>query len=142
MRSFGIGGCCVLLALLLSGLSCTSCFVRNPRVPVDHPVTINNCTVTPKWFQARNPDTVTWTVTDANTYSIDFDHKTPLNPPLAVIPSMNSSQAVSKTLLGDSTCKNGIPSSSLGDCYFEYRLYENAGSNKTLCDDPGIHIVN
>jgi hypothetical protein len=104
-------------------------------------VTISNCTATPKWFPARKADTVTWTVTDTKTYSIDFNNKTPLNPPLTVIPPMTSSHMVSKTLLGDSTCTNGYESYT-GDCYFEYRLYEYPGGNKTLCGDPGIHMVN
>jgi hypothetical protein len=146
MRAPKICVCYLPLALLVGGL--TSCnLVHNlfpPPTPADHPVTISNCTATPKWFPARKADTVTWTVTDANAYSIDFGNKTPLNPPLTVIPPMTSSQRVSKTLLGDSTCTNGHES-NIGDCYFEYRLYEypgGPGGNKTLCGDPGIHMVN
>jgi hypothetical protein len=146
MRAFRVCCCCLLLALLLGDLSCTSCnnLVRSffrPPSPLNHPVTISNCTATPKWFPARNPDMVTWTVSDANTYSIDFDNKTPLSPPQVSIPTITSSQSVSKTLLGDSTCTNGHEKNT-GDCYFEYRLFEYPGGSKTLCSDPGIHMVN
>lgn len=143
MKAFRMFGCCLLLAPLLSGLtSCNllrSLFPSPP--PADHLVTVSNCTATPKWFPARTPDTVTWAVTDVQTYSIDFNSKTPLNPPLSVIPSMTSSQKVSKTLLGDSTCKNGHEINT-GDCYFQYQLYAYPGGTKTLCVDPGIHLVN
>jgi hypothetical protein len=106
-----------------------------------HPVTINNCKVTPKWFPANDSDSVAWTVTDANAYSIDFNNKTPLTPPLTLIPTITSHQPVSKTVSGDSSCQKGIPIST-GDCYFEYRVYQYQGVNKTLCGDPGIHMVN
>jgi hypothetical protein len=144
MQAFSLCGGRLFLALLVGALCCTSCdrkYVQRPHPLVNHPVKINACKVTPKWFPAHALDTVTWTVTDTQTYLIKFGNKTPLDPPLSNIPSMTSALPVTKTVKGDGSCINGHEAHPR-DCYFDYKLYAVSGGAETPCGDPGIHMVN
>ena len=132
MRASKIGCLLVLsgamLTLSCGGGSSNKGYISKGNEQISTSVVINNCAATPDTAAVFITDTLTFSSSDGNTYTLSFKGSPPVPNGTFPVSQNPASQHVHRSL----GCWF-----SWSNCYYAYTLQKNGSA----CPDPGVHII-